>query len=150
MIIRRSLPQDAAAIAELENEIFSDPWSEVSVTSAITSSGAMCFSAIGDDGELYAYLLGRMILPEGEIYRVATLPKMRQRGIAHRLLSYALKTESGRGLETVFLEVRSKNVPARKLYSSLSFVESGIRKSYYKDPPDDAIIMIFDRGGEEY
>ncbi|MBO5878936.1 MAG: ribosomal protein S18-alanine N-acetyltransferase [Clostridia bacterium] len=149
MIIRRSLPTDAKYIAALEEEIFSDPWSETDIMTAITSSGAMCYSALGDDGELYAYLIGRMILPEGEIYRVATLPSRRQRGIAHRLLSYALKTEMGHGLETVFLEVRSKNIAARKLYSSLYFTDAGIRKNYYKNPPDDAIIMLRTSGEKE-
>ena len=55
---------------------------------------------------------------------------------------YAIKTEKGKGLETLFLEVRSKNLPAMKLYSALSFKQISIRKNYYKDPPDDAIIMM--------
>ena len=149
MIIRKGLPADARAIAELEAEIFSDPWSETDIISSIASVDSMCYTALSDDGEIYAYLIGRMILPEGEIYRVATLPRMRGRGIAYRLLSYALKTEMGRGLETVFLEVRSQNLPARRLYSSLFFREVGIRKNYYKNPSDDAIIMLREsRNGE--
>ncbi len=142
MIIRRSSPADAAKIAELEREIFPDPWSEKDIAAAISVSGAMCYSALGDDGELYAYVLGRTIAPEGEIYRVATLPERRGRGIAFRLMTYAIKTEKGSGLENLFLEVRSKNLPARKLYDALFFKEIGIRKNYYKDPPDDAIIMM--------
>ena len=146
LIIRRSLPDDTAAIAKIEKEVFTDPWSEKDISSAITSAGAFCYSALGDDGELYAYLIGRTVIPEGEIYRVATLPERRRRGIAYKLLSYALKTETGKGLETVFLEVRSKNLPAIKLYSSLSFHEISKRKNYYKDPPDDAIIMMMGGG----
>ncbi len=142
MIIRRSVPADAAAIAELESEIFSDPWSERDIASAISVSGAMCYSALGDNGELFAYVLGRTIAPEGEIYRVATAKKMRGRGIAYRLMTYAIKTEKGHGLENLFLEVRSENLPAKKLYSALSFKEIGRRKNYYKDPPDDAVLMM--------
>lgn len=142
MIIRRSLPSDTSAIAELEKEIFSDPWSEKDISSAISVSGAMCYTALGDDGTLYAYVLGRTIAPEGEIYRVATAPERRGRGIAFRLMTYAIKTEKGNGLENLFLEVRSKNLAAIKLYSALSFKEIGIRKNYYKDPPDDAIVMM--------
>ncbi len=149
MIIRRSLPADASKIAELEATVFSDPWSREDITSAITCSGSMCYTALGEDGELYAYLIGRTILPEGEIYRVATLPKKRRRGIAYRLLSYAIKTEMGRGLETLFLEVRSENLAARRLYASLSFSEIGIRKNYYKNPPDDAIVMLKSSGRED-
>ena len=102
----------------------------------------MCYTALGDDGRLYAYVLGRTIAPEGEIYRVATTPEQRGRGIAFRLMTYAIKTEKGNGLENLFLEVRSKNLPAMKLYRALSFIEIGVRKNYYKDPPDDAILMM--------
>ena len=142
MIIRRSLPSDARAIAELEKEIFSDPWSEKDIAAAISVSGAMCYTALGDDGVLYAYVLGRIIAPEGEIYRVATAPERRGRGIAFRLMTYAVKTEKGHGLENLFLEVRSRNLAALKLYSALSFKQIGLRKNYYKDPPDDAILMM--------
>lgn len=142
MIIRRSLPEDAAAIHRLEAEIFPDPWSVKDIASAISVAGAMCYTALGDDGELYAYVIGRVIAPEGEIYRVATAPERRGRGIAFRLMTYAIKTEKGKGLENLFLEVRSRNLAAKKLYSALSFKEISIRKNYYKDPPDDAIIMM--------
>lgn len=142
MIIRRALPEDTSAIVRIEKATFSDPWSEKDINAAITDSGALCYSALGDDGELYAYVIGRTVIPEGEIYRVATVSERRKRGIAYKLLSYALKTEMSRGLETVFLEVRSQNLPAIKLYSSLSFYEIGRRRGYYKNPPDDAIIMM--------
>ena len=79
MIIRRSLPSDASAIALLEKEIFSDAWNEKDIASLISTSGAMCYTALGDDGILYAYVLGRTIAPEGEIYRVATAPERRGR-----------------------------------------------------------------------
>ena len=142
MQIRRAIPNDAPKIAELEAEIFSDAWSVKDVLSTITSSGAMCYVATSDSGELLSYLIGRIIAPEGEIYRVATAPLARRRGIAYRLIDYALKTEKGHGLESVFLEVREKNVPARNLYKSYGFIETGVRKGYYKDPPDNAIVMI--------
>ena len=134
---------DVAAIAEAEKEIFSDPWSEKDITAAISSEGSMCYSAIRD-GRLAAYIIGRVIPPEGEIYRIATLPEYRRRGIAYRLLDYAVKTERGEGLESLFLEVREQNPSARALYSSYGFCEIGIRKNYYKNPSDNAILMLLD------
>ena len=142
MIIRRSIPADAAKIAELETAIFPDPWSQTDIAAAISVTGAMCYTALGDDGEIYAYVLGRTIAPEGEIYRVATAPERRQRGIAFRLMTFAIKTEKGSGLENLFLEVRSQNLAAIKLYASLSFKQIGRRKNYYKNPDDDAILMM--------
>ena len=101
----------------------------------------MCFTAV-EDGKVIAYVIGRLIAPEGEIYRVAVAPHKRQRGIGYRLLDYAVKTSKGQGLERLFLEVRSRNIPARKLYTAYGFKEIGIRKNYYKNPQDDAIIML--------
>ena len=141
MEIRRSVPADAKEIAAAEELIFSDPWSEKDVVSTISTVGSMCYTAISD-GKIAAYILGRQISPEGEIYRIATLPGMRRRGIAYRLLDYAIKCERGKGLESLFLEVRSQNIPAKNLYKAYGFKEIGKRKNYYKNPDDDAIIML--------
>ena len=141
MEIRRSLPKDSVEISRAEEEIFSDPWSEEDITSLISTEGSMCYTALSD-GKVIGYLIGRQISPEGEIYRLATLPMYRRRGVAYRLLDYTVKTERGRGLETLFLEVREQNHPARNLYRSYGFREIGIRKNYYKNPSDNAIIML--------
>ena len=141
MKIRAAIASDATKIALAEKEIFPDPWSERDISDTVTHEGSMCFSAI-KDGVLVAYVLGRIIPPEGEIYRVAVLPEHRQRGIGYRLLDYAVKTSRGKGLEVLFLEVRSKNLPALALYRSYGFVKVGERKRYYKNPDDDAIVML--------
>lgn len=141
MEIRRAVPKDSSEIAKAEEEIFPDPWSEKDITSLISTEGSMCYTALSD-GRVIGYLIGRQIAPEGEIYRLATLPKYRRRGVAYRLLDYTVKCERGRGLENLFLEVREHNLPARRLYSSYGFREIGIRKKYYKNPDDNAIIML--------
>ncbi len=141
MEIRRSLPKDALEIARAEALIFSDPWSEEDITSTISTEGSMCYTALSD-GNIVAYLIGRQIAPEGEIYRIATLQSHRRRGIAYRLLDFAVRCERELGLESLFLEVREQNTAARALYSSYGFKEIGVRKSYYKNPTDNAIIMI--------
>ena len=144
MELRRARPDDATAIAELEEKVFGDPFCQKDIFSYICSDTGMCFVATDDSG-VVGYVIGRKIPPEGEIYRIAVREDKRQRGIGYRLLSYALKTESGSGVETVFLEVRSKNLPARALYKAYGFKEISIRKNYYQNPTDDAIIMVFGR-----
>lgn len=141
MEIRRALPKDAGKIAEAERTVFTDPWSEADIISTVSTEGSMCYVAI-DGMKIAAYLIGRQIAPEGEIYRIATLPEYRRRGIAYRLLDYAVKCERGRGLENLFLEVRENNVAARGLYNSYGFKEIGTRKNYYKNPTDNATIML--------
>ena len=141
MEIRRARPDDSCGIEALEQLSFSDPWSKKDIFSYICSEWGMCFVAV-DEGEVIAYLIGKIIAPEGEIYRIAVRPDKRGRGIGYRLLSFSLKSERGRGLENVFLEVRTKNTAAISLYKSYGFKEIDIRKGYYKNPVDDAIVMM--------
>ena len=141
MDFKRSRPEDVFGIEEMERNIFPDPWSYRDVADLIATEGAMCFTAT-DDGKVVAYVLGRLIPPEGEIYRVAVKDEYRRRGGGYRLLDYAMKTSRGAGLECAFLEVRSMNEPAIKLYKAYGFTEVGRRKKYYRDPEDDAIVMM--------
>ena len=141
MEIRRSKPDDAGDICRAEQLIFPDPWAEKDIFSYICQEGAMCYSALVD-GKVVAYIIGRVIPPEGEIYRIATLPEYRKRGIAYRLLDFAAKTERGKGLECLFLEVRESNIPARNLYHAYGFREMGVRKNYYSSPTENAIVMV--------
>ena len=141
MEIRRMIADDVPRVAQMEREIFSDPWAEKDIFSYVTMTTGICYSAVRD-GEVIAYVIGRMIAPEGEVYRIATDERYRRRGIAYRLLDYAMKCEKGRGLECLFLEVRSKNVAARNLYRAHGFKEVGERKNYYSNPTDDAVIML--------
>ena len=140
--IRKTHPDDLTEIANAEALIFSDPWTRADILNILSSEGAMCYTA-KKDGKVIAYIVGRTVIPEGEIYRIATLPEYRGRGVAYRLLDFAVKTERGSGLESLFLEVRKNNLPARALYASYGFTEIGIRKNYYKNPTDDAIVMLF-------
>ena len=141
MEIRRMIADDVPRVAELEEEIFSDPWREKDIFSCVTDPTGICYTAFSD-GRVVAYVIGRMIAPEGEIYRIATAEKYRRRGIAYRLLDYAVKCEKGKGLECLFLEVRSQNIAARNLYRAYGFKEISERKNYYSNPTDNAIVML--------
>lgn len=143
MEIRRSRPDDAPAISAIEEGAFGDPFGLKDIFSYICSDTGMCFTA-SDESGVVGYIIGRKIPPEGEIYRIAVREDKRKRGIGYRLLSFALKTERGSGVETVFLEVRSRNTAARALYRAYGFKEISIRKNYYQNPSDDAIVMLND------
>jgi len=141
MIIRRASAKDASAVAEAERICFCDPWGERDILGYIALEGGIAFVA-EQNGKIIAYILGRLIAPEAEIYRIAVLPEHRLRGVGYRLLDYSMKTERARGLETVFLEVRSQNSAAINLYYSYGFKKVGVRRRYYKNPDDDAVIML--------
>lgn len=141
MEIRRARPEDASGIVELEEAYFSDPWKLKDIFGYISSEDGMCFVAT-ENGAPIAYIVGRIIAPEGEIYRIAVDERYRRRGVGYRLLSYALKTEKGRGLECTYLEVRKSNIAARRLYSAYGFRVIGERRGYYKNPTEDAVLML--------
>lgn len=145
MTVRPMEASDIETVAALEKEIFPDPWSEKDVGSIVHSKLSMSFVALSG-GELVGYLLGSLIVPEGEILRIATAPSHRRRGIASRLLSDVLRRMMPEGLEEVFLEVRESNAAARALYSDAGFAVCGKRKKYYKDPEEDACLMHLSLG----
>ena len=141
MDFRRARPDDLTGICELECSSFPDPFEQKAVLSYICSEDGTCFTAL-DEGKVVAYVIGRKIPPEAEIYRIAVDENYRRRGIGYRLLSYMLKCERGDGVESVFLEVRKSNIAARKLYRAHGFEDVDVRKNYYKNPTEDAIIML--------
>jgi len=133
--------EDAEAVSLLEASAFSDGWQKKDILEIINSDGAIAYCATCE-GEIASYVIGRQIAPEGEIYRIATATSFRRRGVARALLKYAVVCEKSKGLEKLFLEVRSKNTPAISLYESLGFTSIDLRKNYYKNPNDDAVIMM--------
>ncbi len=130
---KEHLPRVSAA----EKAIFSDPWSEKSLEGHLASPYEKNFVAL-KDGEFCGYLVATVIAGEGEVLRIATLPSFRRHGVGKKLLALFLQET-----ESAFLEVRSKNLPARSLYESLGFSVMGSRKNYYKDPTDDAVLYIY-------
>ena len=144
MEFRRMINADVSEVARIEAESFPDPYSERSISDILCTEGAMCFSAL-DGGRVIAYFIGRLIPPEGELYRIATDEKYRGRGIAYRLLDYSVKTSRGHGLEALFLEVRESNFPAISLYRQYGFRKISKRRNYYKNPTEDAVIMLHGR-----
>ena len=76
MELRKANPNDASKIEEIETLSFPDPWSTKDLLSYICSEDGMCFVAV-DNNRVIAYLVGRIIAPEGEIYRIATTPELR-------------------------------------------------------------------------
>jgi ribosomal-protein-alanine N-acetyltransferase len=142
MTYDRCTAADISKIARLEKESFSDPWSEKSIADLVASDSVVSFVA-KDGDELFGYIIVRIIAPEGELYRIAVDKSMRQRGIGYKLIKNTVDHLLPLGLETLFLEVRSQNEAAISLYKSYGFTQIGLRRNYYKDPTDDAIIMLW-------
>ncbi len=90
---------------------------------------------------LAGYSVLRLLGPEAEIENICVSPDMRRNGIGETLMQKMIQTALTKKASVIFLEVRAGNTPARALYQKLGFKELYVRKGYYRDPTDDAIIM---------
>lgn len=122
-------------IVSAERECFGNCWDETAVRSVTDSGYGVC---VAEEG--IGYALGRISFDEAELYRIAVLPSQRRNGAGCRLLARFVEECRQRGAEKIFLEVRSRNVPAISLYERSGFVKLSVRKGYY--PDDDGIVYI--------
>ena len=123
-------------IAYAESVCFTRPWTSDEVRSAVC--GEYGVAAVEPD---VGYAVGRLSFDEAELYRIAVLPEKRRCGAGGRLLDSFMVLCRERGAEKIFLEVRSKNTPAIKLYESRGFTLISVRKGYYGD--DDALVYMY-------
>ncbi len=139
-MIRAATKEDVLKIADLFYESMPSPWKASDIEDAL-SSPSMVVWVFEENREIKGALLLQTCLDEAEILSIATAPSSRRRGIGRALLSYALQ-EIGHDA-AVFLEVRSKNEGAIAFYKTFGFSVVGLRRRYYTNPSDDALLMKF-------
>jgi ribosomal-protein-alanine N-acetyltransferase len=139
--LRPASRADVAAIARLELRAFSDAWTEAQLTDALKAPGAIGLVAEEDDDIIVGHLIGRSVVDEGEILTVAVDPDRRRRGIGQQLLLAAMAQLQARGVGRLWLEVRASNAGAQALYAGQGFIPAGRRRSYYRDPVEDALVL---------
>ena len=127
--------------AEIERLCFSDPWSEKMLAEHLANPCSLTLAAVGDTGRLLGYVGLLAVVDEGYITNVAVRPDCRRQGVAAALLGALGAQGKERGLALPTLEVRQSNAPARALYEKLGYVQAGLRRNYYENPREDAIIM---------
>lgn len=140
MIIRTMQKGDVAAVAALEAQIFSMPWSAAGFADTLLREDVIFLVAYEQD-ELLGYVGIYCTLDEGEITNVAVAPAARRRGIARALLTELKRQLACRNVAQIVLEVRVSNEPAIRLYEQLGFSVLGVRKNFYEKPTEDAYIM---------
>ncbi|MEH6527777.1 MAG: ribosomal protein S18-alanine N-acetyltransferase [Sneathiella sp.] len=128
--------------AAMHQQCFSKPWDEASFHSAMNIPGTVLVLA-SEKSVPVAFLVYRYSEPEAEILTLGVLPAVRQRSIAGALLDQGRLYLQERDVDTLWLEVSSRNKAALCLYKSQGFKETGRRKGYYQDggKKEDAIIM---------
>ena len=138
--IRRMREEDLADVARLEKEIFSDPWSENAIRESMEQSQTLLLSAL-EDGVLVGYLIVYYVLEDGEIARIAVESDFRRNGVASRLMKELAFICADNGVNKLLLDVRESNESAEAFYKKKGFVLDGVRKNYYTNPTENAILM---------
>ena len=129
-----------AQVAQLEKICFSDPWSEKSVASELNNPLSHWLVAVEDDAVL-GYIGSQTVLDESDMMNVAVSPAHRRKGIAEALVLALADALREKGSVKLTLEVRASNAPAITLYEKLDFKPIGLRKNYYRNPKEDALIL---------
>ena len=99
------------------------------------------FFVVEEKGKILGYCSMQIVLDEGDILNVAVRRERQKEGIGYFLVDSMLMMAEARGVRTVHLEVREGNDTARRLYQRLGFTEDGLRKNYYTNPLENAVLM---------
>ncbi|MDF2721459.1 MAG: rimI [Paenibacillus sp.] len=132
---------DIDTICEIERESFTTPWSPGAFHNELTNNHFAHYLVMELDGEIVGYGGMWLIIDEAHITNIAVRAQYRGRKLGERLLVQLQSTAVFLGAERITLEVRTSNMIAQRLYAKLGFIPAGLRKGYYTDNGEDAIIM---------
>ena len=138
--VRSMNPADGGAVARLEAQIFSDAWSEKSILETLEQPQAFIVVAEREN-TIVGYCIVYFVLDEAEIARVAVDSLQRKQGVGQKLLEATCQICREKGIERLLLDVRESNEPARRFYQAYGFEEDGIRKNFYDNPKEHAVLM---------
>ncbi len=134
---------DLTAIEAIERESYPTPWSRSMFASELAKPSSICLGAFDADagGRLAGYLIISRYVDAWHIMNVAIAPEYRRRGIASRLLDELFRQTDDDARRGYTLEVRVSNASAIALYERLGFHATGLRRGYYTDNREDALVM---------
>jgi [ribosomal protein S18]-alanine N-acetyltransferase len=141
--LRRLTLADLAAIERIERRAYPTPWSRSMFAAELAKPSSICLGAVDiDAGEaLVAYLIISRYADAWHVMNVAVDEHYRSRGVATKLLNRLFELTAGDDRRGYTLEVRVSNSDAIRLYEKLGFVARGLRRGYYTDNREDALIM---------
>jgi ribosomal-protein-alanine N-acetyltransferase len=142
VIIRTLQLRDLSAIEDIERDSYATPWSRSMFAGELSKASSVCLGAFDEEtGELIGYLIVSRYVDAWHVMNIAVDPNLRRAGVATALLVRLFEVTSGDGRRGYTLEVRVSNTGAINLYERLGFQPRGIRRGYYTDNREDALIM---------
>lgn len=133
--------ENADKLVELENKCFTSPWTYTMFVGDLESEHTYYFGTFNDKNEITGYIGMWHVGDTAEITNVAVHPHYRRKGIATKLVFELEKLCIEKCIEYINLEVRESNFSAISLYTKFGFEKVGLRKNYYKNPTENAILM---------
>jgi ribosomal-protein-alanine N-acetyltransferase len=136
---------DVAAVQAVERASFTNPWPANAFRHELTSNKNARYVVAREAGQVVGYAGLWLMVDEAHITTFAVLPEHRRRRIGERLLLRLFEIAEVMGAEWLTLEVRVSNLAAQRLYEKYGFKRAGVRRRYYSDNNEDALIMWTDR-----
>lgn len=135
-------PTDLDAVLEIETASFTSPWTREMYVAELENVGmSFCYVARDPSGRVVGFCSFWRIVDELHINNLAVAPPCRRQGIGAALLEYVLHEGVRLGARRATLEVRRSNDIARRLYEQLGFSAAGVRRAYYTNPVEDALVL---------
>lgn len=132
---------DIPSVVKIEEESFATPWTEEIFEHEMTGNNYAHYMVATIDDEVIGHCGMWIVLDECHITNIAVLKKHRGYGIGERILKEAIQFCRGEDVKNMTLEVRVSNEIAQNMYRKLGFQDGGIRKKYYTDDREDALVM---------
>ena len=139
--LRRLEPRDLDTVEEIERASYPTPWSRSMFAAELRKPSSLALGAYVEAGALVGYAFVSRYVDAWHVMNVAVAPEYRRRGIATTLLERAFEVTAADPRRGYTLEVRMSNTDAIRLYERLGFEHRGIRRGYYTDNREDALIM---------
>ena len=140
--LRDMTRDDLDRVMEIEYASFPSPWPREDMEYEIAQNHAARYYVLEEDGRVQAYAGVWFLIGEGHVTSVAVHPEARGRGFGERIVEHMMRGAMELGIQFLSLEVRESNLAAQKLYKKLGFRKADIRKGYYDDTGEDAIVMF--------
>jgi ribosomal-protein-alanine N-acetyltransferase len=139
--LRRLESHDLDAVEEIERASYPTPWSRAMFAAELQKPSSLAIGAYQDGGELVGYAIVSRYVDAWHVMNIAVVPEFRRRGIGRSLLERLFEVTASDPRRGYTLEVRVSNAEAIRLYERLGFQPRGIRRGYYTDNREDALIM---------
>ena len=140
-VIRKMARGHIPQVLEIERASYPTPWSEAAFADQIVSTSSVTVVAM-EATTVVGFLVAWIVVDQLHVANIAVACDHRRRGIGSEMMKWLLAEAAQRGCTTSTLEVRESNREARSMYSRLGYRSVSKRKTYYSNPPEDAVVML--------